>query len=173
MCFVRLPRRNGYVHRLEGRLFSCAYCASSQAVSSFCLFRKSLSVQGASIWTLPTGVHQVHCGSPLAPAGTGHEDSAVPRRRLICAPSQNHSTRDTALLLSHVAWLGIKVNLEKRFEPLPELKLHWCGSGHSHYEGLSISRAHGQHPLPSSPLPREQGIALHFLPPPFGKLTAA
>jgi len=32
---------------------------------------------------------------------------------LICAPSRLQSTQDTALLLSHVAWLGLKVNLEK------------------------------------------------------------
>ena len=42
-----------HVRRLEGRLLSCAYCASSQAVSSLCLQRSSFPVQGAPIWTLP------------------------------------------------------------------------------------------------------------------------
>jgi len=79
-----------HVRRLEGRLLSCAYCASSQAVSSLCLQRSSFPVQGAPIWTLP-----------------------LLDDWLICAPSRLQTIQDTALLLSHVARLGLKVNMER------------------------------------------------------------
>ena len=61
---------------------------------------------------------------------------------------------------------------EELSESLPELDLHRVGSGHSHYEGLSVSSARGRHPPPPSPLPKGQVIALHSFPPPSGQINS-
>ena len=164
-----------HVCRPKRRLFSCAYCASPQAVSSFCFPRPAFSVQGASIRTLPlpTGVHQVRCGSSLAPAVAGHEDSAISGRLVdLCAiPVSVDPGHGSASLSRGPA--GSQGELrEELSESLPELDLHRGGSGHSHYEGLSVSSARGRHPPPPSPLPKGQVIALHSFPPPSGQINS-
>ena len=71
------------------------YCASSQAVSSLCRhFQFSVLPFGLSL-------------SPRLKIRPYLDDW------LICAPSRLQSIQDTALLLSHVARLGLRVNMEK------------------------------------------------------------
>lgn len=90
---------------------------------------------------------------------------------LICAPSWLRVTQDTALLLTHVAQLGLKVNLEKN-SLMPEHYLHWCDTRYSRYEGLPVAPVAARHPPPPFPLLRGQSAALQSLSLPLGQVDS-
>lgn len=55
----------------------------------------------------------MHGGSPCTSADSGHEDPAIPGRLAYLRTIPCKVIQDTSCLLSHMAELGLKMNLEK------------------------------------------------------------
>ncbi|KAK7909311.1 hypothetical protein WMY93_013995 [Mugilogobius chulae] len=100
---------------LQGRIFSCAYCTSPPAVSTFCVSGSSLPVQGPALRsvTFAQVLRQV-CGScSRALQARGLRVLPYLDDWLICAPTYSQVVRTPTLSSKHVARLGLRVNLDK------------------------------------------------------------
>ncbi len=103
--------------RPEGRLNSCFDPSVTQTVSTVCVRRSGMAVQGPPLRALPVSpcVHEGCRGHPYPVTGSGRQDPQLPRRLAYPSPIQRAESRadHRDLVLRHLSQLGLWVNWEK------------------------------------------------------------
>ncbi len=77
---IHRTRRMVRFHRPEGRIFPCAHLSRSSPISSLCLSRSGLPVQGPTIWPfiVSKGLHQSGFSSPSSSSVYRNKNSSIP-----------------------------------------------------------------------------------------------
>ncbi len=100
--------------RPEGRLLSRFDPSATQTVSTVCVRRSGMAVQGPPLRALPVSpcVHEGCRGRPYPVTGSGRQDPQLPRRLAYSSPIQRAVGRSQGLG-APAPQLGLRVNWEK------------------------------------------------------------
>ncbi len=115
--------RIGLQYRPEGRLLSRFDPSATQTVSTVCVRRSGMAVQGPSLRALPVSpcVHEGCRGRPYPVTGSGRQDPQLPRRLAYSSPIQRAVGRSQGSHRDH-SQLGLRVNWEKsKFSPVQRI----------------------------------------------------
>ncbi len=103
--------------RPEGRLHSCFDPSATQTVSTVCVRRSGMAVQGPPLRALPVSpcVHEGCRGHAYPVTGSGRQYPQLTRRLAYPSPIQRAESRadHRDLVLRHLSQLGLWVNWEK------------------------------------------------------------
>ncbi len=102
-------------NRPEGCLLSRFDPSATQTVSTVCVRRSGMAVQGPPLRALPVSpcVHEGCRGRLYPVTGSGRQDPQLPRRLAYPSPILRAVGQSQGLVLRHLSQLGLRVNWEK------------------------------------------------------------
>ncbi len=124
--------------RPEGRLLSRFDPSAIQTVSTVCVRRSGMAIQGPPLRALPVSpcVHEGCRGRPYPVTGSGRQDPQLPRRLAYPSPIQSKLGDHRDLVLRHLSQLRLRVNWEKsKLSPVQIFFFSLCGVRLGMYDG--------------------------------------
>ncbi len=122
--------------RPEGRLLSRFDPSATQTVSTVCVRRSGMAVQGPPLRALPVSpcVHEGCRRRPYPVTGSGRQDPDL--GWLILTQSREQLSDHRDLVLRHLSQLGLRVNWEKsKLSPVQRISFSRCGVRLGEYDG--------------------------------------